>query len=951
MLRLYARLLCCLVLFVPAAFAAPPVDLDAPLPVDQSIHYRVLPNGMRYWIRPNTPPAGKVSMWLRVGSGSLNESDEQRGLAHLLEHLAFNGSQNFPAGTLIKRFEAAGLTFGAHQNATTGFLDTVYKLTVPNNPETLDLGLLYFSDVAHRLTIDDQEVARERNVVLAERTARDNAASRAFNKQLLALVPGSRFGERMPLGDAQAIANATAAQLRAYYEKWYRPDNTVLLVAGDLDVEALDKLVRKHFSDWKPVESPARDHSPDIRPYTADRAEVISEYGLFNADLNVARLDPPRDFRNERGYREWLVHRFGRQIINARLRDLILEGRTRFGSAWAAGDSSFGTTLVEVHARSGPEEWKTALRELLLEIKRARVHGFGDAEFAYAREVVRTEVERDAFEEADTDALRWLKVMEAAIDEGRRPMGARQELELFRRLLPTIRRAEVEAAVRARHAPERRTFTLALPRWDGHAAPTTDEVLAVVRAADAEIVARLPDRKRATMLLAKDPTPAAVAERTHDPDLDVVSATLENGVRVHIRPLRYKNEQVSVRITLAGGRLAETPENHGISEVAALPFKVPSSANLGSVDLRRILATKHFSLSGRDTAGGIELDLTSPRRDLEDGFRLAHLLLTQARIEPAVFDMWKRQASERQANREGSVDAQLNDRVDALLTSNDARFQVLTPKEVERLTLAAGQTWLDGMLKHSPIEVAIVGDLTHDQAIALAAKYLGSLPERGSIKNAYERARTLNAPAGPHQALVRVDTATPRAMVYVGWRGPDWQDVHDWQVLDLAGRILSSRLLKEVREQRGLAYSLRARASANTLYRGNGRFRVSFATDPLKAEEAADVVQRVVDEFVANGPTPEELTTAREQASLSFRSGTRAPEFWLDVLGDLEYMGADLTWVKRYVENVERYTREDLIAVLKKYIRPDRMVRVIGAPIDLPRTGNEAAQAPVATIN
>src|SRR5262249_5494953 len=154
------------------------------LPQDPSIQYRTLPNGMRYWIRPNTGPAGKISLWLRIGSGSIDEDDDQRGLAHLLEHMAFNGSENFPAGTLVKRFEAAGLTFGAHQNATTSFNDTNYKLTIPNDAKLLDLSLLYFADVAYRLTLDQKEIDRERRVVEAERRARDSAETRAFNRQI-----------------------------------------------------------------------------------------------------------------------------------------------------------------------------------------------------------------------------------------------------------------------------------------------------------------------------------------------------------------------------------------------------------------------------------------------------------------------------------------------------------------------------------------------------------------------------------------------------------------------------------------------------------------------------------------------------------------------------------------------------------------------------------------------
>src|SRR5581483_8834474 len=389
--------------------------------------------------------------------------DDQRGLAHLLEHMAFNGSANFPAGTLLKRFEAAGLTFGAHQNATTSFLDTVYKLTIPNDPKVVDLSLLYFADVAYRLTLDPDEITREVRVVEAERRARDNAAARAFNRQLAVLTPGSRFADRVPIGDARVVRGATAEQLRAYYRKWYRPDNAVLLVAGNVDVEQLDALVRKHFSAWPSVDNPPANHSSGIRSYESDRADVVNEYGLISSDINIAWLESPRDFSSVGGYRQWLVHKLGKEIINRRLREQILEGQVPFVSAWAAADTSFGKTLIESHAKGAPEDWEAILKTLLTELKRARDFGFGDAEFIHAREVMLADLEKESLDEAEAAAPHWISLMDAALDEGRRPFGARQAYELSRRLAATITRAEVEEAARAlcARAPHHLAFAAA----------------------------------------------------------------------------------------------------------------------------------------------------------------------------------------------------------------------------------------------------------------------------------------------------------------------------------------------------------------------------------------------------------------------------------------------------------------------------------------------------------
>lgn len=955
MLPKRACLLLCLVLVAPLAAFAETKRQDAaelPIAADSGIHYRVLPNGMRYWIRPDAPPEGKVSLWLRIDSGSLNEDDDQRGIAHLLEHLAFNGSANFPPGTLIQRFEAAGLTFGAHQNATTSYNDTIYKLTVPNDPKLLDLGLLYFADVAYRLTLDPAEVKRERAVVEAERRARNNAATRAFNRRIAALAPGSRLIERLPIGVPEVVRNATAEQLRAYYRKWYRPENATLLVAGDVDPGQLDALVRKHFGEWRAEGAPPAAHEPGIRMYERERAEVIFEMGLTRAEVNVAFLEPSADIATPADYRKALVHSLGEHMFNWRMRELVLEGAAPFTTASIGAYTSFGKNLVEARAMGAPEEWEAVVRTLLTEVKRAREHGFSASEFAHARQVVRGECAQRAIDSATMPAEKWLDRMDYALGRDRQPLDPSALHALCVKLLPEISQAEVEEALRARYAPGKRTLVLAVPPV-GKQPPSAARLRQIAAEVEAQAVAQPQERRWPAQLLAREPEPGRTVERSLHSGLNVLSATLDNGVRVHVRPMPQKKDQVYVRITLAGGRLNETADNVGITEVAALPLETPATRALSSADIRRIMSTRRVRVAGRDTAGALELDVRGHRDDVDDGLRLAHLLLTEAHIEPVAFEQWRREASSREVNREGSVSAQLNDRVDALVTNHDPRFRSLQPDDVARLTREAGQAWLDGLLATAPIEVAIVGDIDHDEALRLAEKYLGSLPARPHIAGAYAEARALEAAAGPHEAIVRVNTATPKAMVYLGWRGPDWADVRDWQMLDLADRVLTSRLLREVRHRRGLVYSIRARATSDTVFRGNGRFRISFVVDPARAQEAADLVQQVVDEFVRTGPTAAELATAREQASLSFRGGVRMSAFWLDVLADLEYMGGDLAWVQSYLDSVRHYTREDVHAAVRRYLRAEHFVRVIGVPDDLTLVrmqDDESPRPPVASI-
>ena len=282
-----------LAVMVPLAALAPilfaqEIDLKAPLPVDPAIaKMGRLENGMSYWIRPNATPPEKVGVLLHIGSGSLNESEEQRGLAHFLEHMAFNGSANFPPGEVVKFFESIGMRFGADQNAFTGFDQTAYMLNLPNAEKaTLEKGFLYMSDVAFRLTLGKEELDKERGVILEEERARSGARMRMMEKLLPLLMPGSRLSERIPIGKAEVIKSAPREAFMDFYRTWYRPEHSTLIVCGDVKVEVIEELVAKHFSEWKAAEKPAVPADPGI-PLTKElRAGTVTDKEVTTANVS-----------------------------------------------------------------------------------------------------------------------------------------------------------------------------------------------------------------------------------------------------------------------------------------------------------------------------------------------------------------------------------------------------------------------------------------------------------------------------------------------------------------------------------------------------------------------------------------------------------------------------------------------------------------------------------------
>lgn len=920
--------------------AGPTPHASRLLPIDPNIKMGKLSNGMKYWIRSHKTPPGKVGIWLHVGSGSVNESEDQRGLAHFLEHLAFNGSENFPAGTLVKYFESIGLTFGRHQNAFTGFDQTTYIITLPNTEnETVGKGLLCLADFAFRMSLLDEEIEKERGVVLEEMRARKGARQRILDDLLPILLPGSRVAERLPIGKEEVLQAARRDRFVAYYKKWYRPGDSTLLIVGDIDVSEVENQVADKFGPWPAVENPSPNEDLRIRPYAETRAAVLTDPELTQTEVSAVSVRPLEKFETVGDFRRRQVDRFGTWILNRRFSEMVQKGTAPFQKATVSKSAFLNVcTYIDVEATGEPDQWAPMMKSMLTEIRRVHEHGFLEQELVDAKKSALALAKQAARVESTRNARSFLHGMNRAVSRMRKPMSRAQGLELMRTLLPSITLEEVAAAFRKNYAPEARLLLVTMPEKEDLRVPSEEDVVAVARDVDQIEVTAKAAKERPTRLLEKDPAPGAVARQSEDPDLKILSVTFENGVRVHLRQMDFKKNQVLAILTVAGGTIQETPAIRGVSSVAALALAQPAGAALSSTDIRDLMTGKSVTVSGGAGPDAFVLQISGSPEDLEEGFRLAHLLLTSPRVEAAALALWKKQLSQRIERRRTSVEGQLSEQVSALMSSNDPRFRFLTKKQVEAQGLEEGQAWLDTVIRNGPIEAAIVGDMDRDRALKLASRYLGSLPARPNRASAIADLRDLAPFAGPLEKLIEVDTITPRAAVRLAWRGADWTDVKYRRTLGIAAQILQGRLREEIREKRGLTYSIACFSNSSREYRGAGLFQVHFTADPAKAAETARITRELVEKFAREGPTEDEMATVRKQFKNIIETAQKTPRYWASVLSDLDYHGTRLADVKEALEKYTTYTREDLMTSMQKCVTETNRIQVIARP---KKTGDE----------
>jgi zinc protease len=932
-MRAFLILLLTAGLLVAPAPAGASTPADEALPTDPALVTGALPNGLAYVIRPHQNPPGRVSIWLHVASGSLNETDSTQGLAHYLEHMAFNGSANFPPGSVVPFFQSLGMAFGRDQNAFTSFNQTTYQLTLPGGSrDLLEKGLLYLADVAMRLGLDAAEIDSERQIILEERRARASARQRVQDQVYALLAPESTLGRRLPIGAEETIKSVTRQDFLDYYAQWYVPSNMTVIVVGDADPALVAEVIARQFGSGPAVPRPTP-RDPGIQPTAGPRAIVATDPELTRAEVTIARVEPPRGpTLTVAQKRRELVEFIGPWAFNRRLSADLAAGRASFLSASASiRDWSGILRMTAVEASGRPGTWRAMLAELGTALQRARLHGVSEREVQDARAALLAEAEEAAQRETTRPAREVLRDLNRAVTRREPAMSAGQRLALLRRLLPGITAREVSNAFSAAFDPGRALFIAELPA--GEDVPAEATLVALGRSAVSVTPDPPVDAARATTLLARPPAGGAVVESLVHAASGVTSLWLDNGVRVHHRRMDQPRNEASIAITLAGGPIEETAANRGITEAALRAWERPATRTLSSTEIRDLMTGAKVRVSSGMSGDTVSLTVSGDPAELERGLQLAYLLLTEPLIEEAALQQWRDAEAQRIAERKRHAMRVLVDTsAAAIYPPGETRPRTLTAEQIAAITRPAAQAWLERLVASAPIEVAVVGDVG-PEATALVARYLGALAARPRIGDKTLSAlRTIARPQGPFRVETSVDARTPQAAVLAGFFGADLRDLRDTRLLHLAARVLSTRMTKTIREEKQLVYSIGASSEPATVYPGFGLFAAVAPTDPGKAPALATAVEEMYAAFAKDGPTADELDVAKRQMTNLLDELLKTPQFWLAQLSTLDYRGRALDDVVDAARQYQAFTAEEVRETFARYHRPEARMRFVVTP-------------------
>jgi zinc protease len=853
------------------------------VPLDPAWRFGRLASGMRYIIRPNTTPKGEVMVRMEVGAGSLDESDAERGYAHYVEHMAFQGSTHVPSGEMVRLLERLGLAFGADTNAQTSFDHTTYQLDLPrNDPALIDTALMLMRETASELTFPAAETTRERGVVLAEKRDRNSWSYRALENRLNFIAPGARYVARMPIGVTQTLDAATPDTLRAFWARNYVPAKTTVIVIGDIDPVAVEAAIKAHFATWKAAPSPAAAKAGPIDlankghtsiyldPASPERIDITAEgRWLKEPDTQAQRdLDTLRSI--------------GYGIIQRRLQRQATQAHPPFrGASFGTSDMLKAGRNSYLSVETDIGKWHDGLIAATGTLRRALDTGFTQAEVAEHIANLKTNAEHATAAQDTRSSGVLLGNAFALLREDAVPSSPVATWARVQKLIPHITPATVLAALKTEIVP----LSDPLIRFEGPKAPEGGE--AALRAAWEEGVksALPPEAQQAEVPFAyTNFGPAGTVVDDHrEPDRGIREIRFANGVRLNLKHTDLAKDQVMVTMSLDGGAmLASKADPLAVTMTSAL-----GNGGLGKhsrEDLRTMLAGHSYALAlgnGGDTfisaAGILPADL-----DLQ--MELMAALITDPGYRPEGEVPFRQSVDTMFAQSRSTPGAALVSTLGGILSDGDPRFTRQPIETYRAQNFAKLKATISDRLAHGAIEVGIVGDMDEDKAIAAVAGTLGALPVREASFQPYADRRTRPFTANHALRIVRHAGAKDQSLIYLAWLTRDDSDPQEKQVLNMLERVVRIQLTETLRQKLGKAYSPGSSSENSRTYKGFGLFTINASVDVKDLGATRAAIRETLAALRDHGVSQDVFQRARAPLAEGFDNALKTNAGWMGLV-------------------------------------------------------------------
>ena len=902
------------------------------IPVDPKAVFGSLDNDMRYIILPNSEPPDRLSMRLHIAAGSLMEAENQRGVAHFLEHMVFNGSKNFTPAELIPRMQRLGIAFGAHVNAYTSFDETVYMLDLPDQTDDImKLGFTVMRDFCDGALLKEEEIDNERGVILSEKTSRDSVGYRLMQQQFSQLLPDSLLQSRFPIGEEEVIKSAPRERFVDFYTRYYTPDRMTFIVVGDVDQATIEARIRETFGSLTNPENPGAD--PDMGSVTAAKGlqpAVFSDKEVAATELGILTVEPytPKIDSAETRISQMPLS-VANSIIGLRFDRLAkTEGSPILGGSAGKQDIFNFVELGSVDVNVADDRWEDAIPVLEQEFRRALEYGFTAAELAEAKANLLNAYQQ-AVKSKDTRRSDGLATAIArSINEGRILTTPETDLEIVEAGLEKLTAADCHKAFTDFWKDRGMHLILTTKEEPSNA----NETLTKLYEESSSQPVDPPKKEEVASFAYTDFGPPGTVESTKQiEDLGITQVVLSNGVAVNFKPTDFEKNSISISAKIGAGRLTMPARKEGLAEFAGAIIDGGGIGEHTADDLQRIFAGKNigfgfqvgedsFGLSGQTTPEDFGLQMEAMTAQiLHPGYHPDALSQFRKGI-PMLYQQLKHTSS-------GPMQE-----MSAWLKGNDSRFMLPNvPEPLLSYTVEDIKPWIDEAFSKGDIELSIVGDFDIDEITPAILRTFGAIEKRAAPVEVPDDARKVAFPESPQTKSFTYESKIAQGQAVLIWKTEGLRENEEhFRRLNLLGDILDDRLREEIREKLGASYSPQAGVSGSTALDDFGYMITLSVGKPADIEKLAEVSESLAATLAKDGATEDELDRARKPALANIDKSLRDNSYWLsNVISGSQQEPRKLDLARNRKADVEAITLKEVNELAAKYLTPEKAIKVI----------------------
>ena len=910
--------------------------LTDPIPVDPNVKIGKLPNGLTYYIRKNVKPEKKVELRLAVNAGSVLENNDQRGLAHFMEHMGFNGSKNFPKNELVDYLQKSGVKFGADLNAYTGFDETVYILPIPtDDPAVVEKGFMVLEDWAFNNLFDKNEIEKERGVVLEESRLSKGSFERMSRQYFPKLFNGSKYAERLPIGTDAVLKNFKHETLKSFYKNWYRPNLMAVIVVGDIDPADAEKKIKAHFSKFtNPPAAPARPAITPIAQRTKPEGMVVTDDEATNNILQIFNfIKPAKKIKTWGDYREHLVEELVSSLINQRLNELTQKADPPFVFGYT-GYQSFlrGYNTFISAALLGDNPMQEAMDALISETNRARQFGFLQSELDRVKAAMLNEAEKGFLEKDKTLSGQIVgNYVEHYLNNDPIP-GAENHFKFLQQILPGVKIEEINAAAKKMPSTANSFALLQAPTKLKDKLPTNDALLNSIVAANKKTVTAYEEKAIASSLLDKDPAPGKITAETKNEKLGTTELTLSNGVTITLKPTQLQNDEIQMDAWRWGGYNNFDLADKDNAKSAAQIINEMGLKDMSPTDLQKFLAGKTVEVFPYINPSEEGIEGSSSVKDFETLLQLMHLYYTQPRKDEALFKSYISKNKSMLQFVMQNPQAWYADTLTKILYNNHpwADGGIPKPQDLDKLNLDKLFSIYQQIYGNAyGMHYTFVGNIDIEKAKPLFEKYIGSLPATQK-ENKYKD-NGVRMVKGMTEANLKRGK-DPKSMINIFFEGETEYNRDDKLYLAALIEVLNIKIIEKLREDMSGIYGGGLQGTISKRPYVHYTITARIPCGPENVEKLTKAFMEILKDAQEKGVEQKDLDKVKETWKKQYHVNLQSNDWWLTGLSTAWIDQSNPESLLDYEKRVDALKVEDLQKAAKKFLTLNNMVKAVLYP-------------------